>query len=147
MLIPMVLFAVLMLAQPAIVLFDRMVMEAAASEGCRMLETLPAGREDEACAYIERRLAAIPATETFHAGSWEIEVEGGEESEAASVRIAHGLRPLPLIGAGMGLLGMTQGGLYRQEVSRSASVRDEWVVVSEFGADAHAWMDRWEEKA
>ncbi|MFR4802849.1 MAG: hypothetical protein ACLT98_05720 [Eggerthellaceae bacterium] len=70
----------------------------------------------------------------FHGGEWEIEVEGGEGSEYVRVRIEHGLRPLPLVGAAMGFLGLTDGtGLYRQEVRAEMSPHDDWLVGSEFG--------------
>lgn len=147
-LMPMILLAILLLAQPAIVLYDRAVMEAAASEGCRILETLSSEDEDAARAAIERRLSAIPDVDIFHSSAWTIEISGGEGSAQASVRIEHSLRPLPLIGAGMGFIGLADAnGLFVQEVSRTTEVLDEWVIESRFGADIEAWIDRWEEKA
>ncbi len=147
-LMPMILLAILLLVQPAIVLYDRAVMEAAASEACRILETLSSEDEEAARAAIERRLSAIPDVDIFHSGAWTIEISGGEGSAQASVRIEHSLRPLPLIGAGMGFMGLADAsGLFVQEVSRTTEVLDEWVVESRFGADVEAWIDRWEEKA
>ena len=147
-LMPVILLAMLMLAQPAIVLYDRAVMEAAASEGCRVMETLAPGDEDAARAAIERRLDAVPDAPIFHVGSWTVELSGGEGQERASVRIEHALKPLPLIGAGMGFLGLTgPGGLFIQDAYRQTEVLDSWVVESRLGADAGAWIERWEEKA
>lgn len=147
-LLPVVLLAMLMLAQPAIILYDRAVMEAAASEGCRVLETLAPGNEDAARAAVERRLSAIPDAPIFHEGAWTIELSGGEGQQRASVRIEHGLRPLPLIGVGMGFLGLTgPGGLFVHDAFRETSVIDDWVVESRLGADVQAWIERWEEKA
>lgn len=144
---PVVLLGVLMLVQPAIVLYDRMVMESAASEACRLLKTLHPDDVDASREYIERRLDAIPQVDAFHGDEWAIEVEGGEGSEYVRVRIEHGLRPLPLIGAAMGFLGLTDGtGLYRQEVRAEMSSYDDWLVGSEFGVDPSAWSNRWEEK-
>ena len=147
-LMPVILLAMLLLAQPAIILYDRAVMEAAAAEGCRMLETLAPGDEDAARAAVERRLDAIPDAPIFHSGGWTIELSGGEGREYASVRIEHALEPLPLMGAGMGLLGLTgPGGLFTHDAFRQTEVVDAWVVESCLGADAEAWIGRWEEKA
>ena len=147
-LMPTVLLAMLLLAQPAIVLFDRAVMEAAAAEGCRMLETLAPGDEGAARAAVERRLSAIPDAAIFHSGPWNVELLGGEGQDRASVRVEHALKPLPLIGAGMGLLGLTDAdGLYRRDAHKEAQTVEGWVAESRHGSDAAAWVSRWEEKA
>lgn len=147
-LVPLVLACLLLLVQPAIVLYDRAVMEAAASQGCRLLETRATQSEEDAEAFVRRRLAAIPDTEIFHAGTWDIEVEGAEGSAEVRVRIEHVLDPLPLAGVAMATMGMTDGcGLYRQEAECRSKVRDEWLMESKNGADPEAWMQRWEEKA
>ena len=71
-----------------------------------------------------------------------------ETDQCVSVRISHGYRPLPLVGQGMGLLGLVGGnGLVRQEVFREMSIHDEWALESEFGLSYESWIDRWEEKA
>ena len=147
MLLPAFLLLMLVAVQPGIALYDRIVMEAAAAQGCRLLETLPEDRADEARDFVLRRLAAVPSVDVFHVGAWEVELSGGSQAEACSVRISHALRPLPIIGAGMGFLGIAQGGLYRQEAFREEPVRDEWVLASEHGADVSAWIARWEEAA
>ncbi|MDO4442830.1 MAG: pilus assembly protein [Slackia sp.] len=145
---PLVLACILLLVQPGIVLYDRAVMESAASEGCRLLETRASQSEEDARAFIERRLDAIPDTDVFHAGSWDIEVRGSQDDEEVAVSIAHFLDPLPLIDAALGFAGLVdRAGLYRQEVTHVATVRDEWLMKSENGADPQAWMQRWEEKA
>ena len=147
-LVPLVLACLLLLVQPAIVLYDRAVMEAAASQGCRLLETRATQSEEEVEAFVRRRLAAIPDTEIFHAGTWDIEVEGAEGSAEVRVRVGHVFDPLPLAGVGMAMAGMTDGsGFYRQEAQCRSKVRDEWLMESENGADPEAWMKRWEEKA
>lgn len=144
---PVVLLGILMLVQPAIVLYDRMVMEAAASEACRLMKTLHPDDAASSQGYIERRLKSIPRVDVFHAGEWVVDLEGGEGFQDVRVRIEHGLRPLPVIGAAMGFFGLTDGsGLYRQEVCKEMSLHDDWLVNSEFGFDARAWSSRWEEK-
>lgn len=145
---PSILLAMLLLTQPAIILFDRAVMESAAAEGCRMLETLAPGSEDEARRAVERRLSAIPDVGIFHAGPWSVELSGGEGQGRAVVEIAHSLRPLPLVGVGMRAAGLVDAdGMIRQSVVKDAETTEEWVAKSRLGADMGAWVDRWEEKA
>lgn len=149
MIIPLLLTGMLIALQPAIVLYDRLVMEAAASEGCRVIETLPSADADVAREYVERRLAAIPGISVFHSGDWNVEVAGaGQQGECVSVRISHELEPLPLIGAGMGMVGLAgSDGMFRQEVFRETSQHDIWALRSEFGLDFQVWVQRWDEKA
>ena len=137
-LIPALLLGLVIAVQPGIVLFDRVVMESAA-----------AADEGEVVEYVQRRLGAVPAVSAFHEGLWDIEVQGaGQSGQCVSVRISHGYRPLPLVGQGMGLLGLVGGnGLVRQEVFREMSIHDEWALESEFGLSYESWIDRWEEKA
>ena len=148
-LIPALLLGLVIAVQPGIVLFDRVVMESAAAEGCRALETASAADEGEVVEYVQRRLGAVPAVSAFHEGLWSVEVQGaGQSGQCVSVRISHGYRPLPLVGQGMGLLGLVGGnGLVRQEVFREMSIHDEWALESEFGLSYESWIDRWEEKA
>ena len=149
MLIPIVLVGMLIAVQPAIVLYDRIVMEAAAAEGCRVLETLPESDMATVRDYVLRRLDAVPAIPAFHVGSWSVEVTGaGQQSQRVSVRISHAYEPLPLMGAGMQLVGLAQGdGLARQEVFRETRPHDEWALGSEFGLNFGDWVQRWEDKA
>lgn len=149
MLIPIVLVGMLIAVQPAIVLYDRIVMEAAAAEGCRVLETLPESDASEAREYVLRRLDAVPKVPAFHVGAWSVEVTGaGQQSQRASVRISHAYEPLPLMGAGMRVVGLARGdGLARQEVFREELVHDEWALHSEFGLQFGEWVQRWEDKA
>lgn len=144
---PLLLVGLLLLLQPAIILYDRAVMEAAASSGCRLLETRSSQSDEEVRAFIERRLDAIPRVEVFHAGRWDVRFDGTQESEQVSVSISHVLKPLPLVGAALGIAGLAdEGGMYRQEVACSASVRDEWLMNSEKGCDPKAWIERWNDK-
>lgn len=146
-LVPLLLVGLLLLVQPVIVLYDRAVMEAAASSGCRVLETRSSQTDEEVRAFIERRLDAIPHTEIFHAGQWDIRFDGTQESEQVSVSISHVLKPLPLAGIALGIVDLAEeGGMHRQEVSCSASVRDVWLLHSEKGCDPEAWMERWNDK-
>lgn len=146
-LIPVAMVAILLVLQPAIVLYDRAVMLAAASEGCRLLETRASQSDDEVRAFVERRLEAVPDAPPFHTGAWDIRIEGAEGFDWASVSISHELEPLPLIGAALGFAGLTgEGGRYRQEVECGAAVCDEWLAASGPGRDPAAWISRWNDK-
>jgi hypothetical protein len=134
--------ALLILLQPGIILYDRIVMQAAASQGCRMLLTLPADQTSQAHDAIEAHVAAVPDTEAFHAGTWTIEMSGTGEDECVEVRISHALKPLPLVSGGFGLLGLLDGGgWYHQEVVQRMS-RDEW--LQDAGIDPDGWVSRWD---
>ena len=114
--IPILFLLLLMLMQPGIVLYDRMVMKGAASEACRLLATGSGeyGGAGSSCeAFVRHRLAAVPQHDCFHVHgggcSWRIESTGGEDSGMVTVRIANELKPLPLVGIGMSLVGATNG--------------------------------------
>lgn len=96
-----------LLMQPGILLYDRLVMNAAASEACRLLATKTdaAGDMAESCeAFVRRRLGAVPPVSCFHVHeggcSWEVRLEGDEGSDEVRVSIVNEARPLPLIGVG-----------------------------------------------
>ena len=86
-----VLFTVLLLSvQPGMVLYDRMVMQAAASDACRLaaVKTDAVGDSSQAVeAFVRHRLGAIPPVPCFHVHdggcSWEVSVQGDEHSKRA----------------------------------------------------------------
>lgn len=149
--IPVVLLLLLMLIQPGIVLYDRLVMANAAAEGCRLLATATDSQGDmrQSCeAFVRHRLAAVPQHECFHvheAGcSWNIELIGDETSQEVTVRITNELRPLPLFDAGSRLLGLTNaaGNLeLREEVTMQ--VQPGWVASSKLGLSPSSWIGAW----
>lgn len=134
--LPVLLVAILLLLQPGILLYDRMVMQAAAAEGCRLLATRTdaQGSMDEACeAYVRHRLGAIPQQDCFHvhdgaAGcSWEISLSGDERAQTVEVAIANEVKPLPLLDAAAGLLGMVnEKGNLEVEVRAQAPAQPGW---------------------
>ena len=128
--IPIAFLLLLLLVQPAIVLYDRTVMENAALETCRLLCTSDAGTS-VAKDFVRRRLSAVPETELFHkhAGgcSWEITLSGGPASAEARVKIATRLKPLPLLAQLSQVAGMCDGeGYWRLEVEETLPVRAPW---------------------
>ena len=143
--LPVLMLLMLMLLQPAIVLYDRMVMSSAAAEGCRLLSTSgPADRE--ACEdYVRRRLSAIPQADPFHihggACSYSIEMTGDEGSSEVSVRIGNRLRPLPLLDVTLSVAGVTDAdGALPIAVESSAPTQPDWVGDSDEGRDPGGWV-------
>ncbi|MDR3136873.1 MAG: pilus assembly protein [Coriobacteriales bacterium] len=133
-LIPLLLLLLLILIQPVIMLYNLMIMENAATEGCRLLATRTiqgAYSQDKYEGYVKRRLAAIPPMDIFHAhvGSttWNIELMGDETNAEVGVRIINKLRPLPLLGWGEQLLGLCDSdGYLTQEVLATMPTQPSW---------------------
>lgn len=134
--LPVLMLLVLMLLQPAIVLYDRMVMQAAAAEGCRLLATSTSslGSMESACEeFVRHRLGAIPQQDCFHVHdgtsgcSWDISITGNESSQTVEVSISGEIRPLPLLDGVSTLLGLVneRGNLVVQ-VSATALTQPEW---------------------
>jgi hypothetical protein len=150
-LIPLLFLLLLMLCQPMILLYNRMVMENAANEGCRLLATKTAQgaySEDKYEGYIKRRLAAIPPVDIFHARvgerSWEIEQTGDENSAVVTVRILNRVKPLPLIGWGAELAGMCdERGYLTQEVVARGWSQPEWTWDDGVGTPQD-WVEQWD---
>lgn len=148
--IPVVFLLLLLLLQPGILLYDRIVMNAAAAEACRMLATgspgsVADGSFEEA---VRRRLGAIPQQENFHcheAGcSWAIGFSGDEGSSEARVSIGGRVKLLPLLDAGAALLGIADDeGTIGLSVQVATPTQDAWVAGSEFGLDPGAWVGKW----
>ena len=151
--LPVLMVLLLLLIQPGIVLYDRMVMQAAAAEGCRLLATSTdsLGAMDEACeAFVRHRLGSVPQQECFHVHegangcSWRIQLIGDESSETVEVRIENELRPLPLLDAGAALLGMTDAaGNLHLETTVSLPAQPAWVDGAEAGRDPAGWIGAW----
>lgn len=150
-LIPVLCCVLLLLLQPSIYLYDRMVMQAAASDACRLLATKTSAAgdmTDAARAFVQHRLGAVPQTSIFHvhegACSWDIQLEGDESWGGVSVTITNELRPLPLIDAAGALLGFTNAsGNLHIEVSCSQATQPSWVQNSPLGMSPGAWIGAW----
>lgn len=149
--IPVIFLLLLLLLQPGILLYDRLVMSAAAAEGCRMLVTGSSAYGAGADAYeaaIRRHLGAIPQQENFHCHqggcSWQIELSGDEGSAEVQVRITGRVKLLPLLDMGGTLLGMGDGaGTIELAVESRAPTQNDWVAASELGLSPAAWVGEW----
>ncbi len=140
-LIPVMFTALLVLLQPAMLLFGRVAMQHAASEGCRYLLT---ASEQDAVASIERHLDAVPDIPVLHVGEWDVDVGAGVDS--VTVRISHGVRPLPVIGVFVRAAGaLDSRGLMVQEVVCTMPARAPWLADGSAPCDPSAWPQRWEE--
>lgn len=150
-LMPVLFVGLLLLVQPGILLYDRIVMGAAASEACRLLATKTdvAGDMGESCeAFVRHRLGAVPPVACFHVHdggcSWDIVLEGDEQSETVRVVIRNEARPLPLLDAGGILLGLVNGaGNFEIEVAAEQQTQPAWVDSSELGRDPAGWVGGW----
>jgi Flp pilus assembly protein TadG len=155
--IPLLFALTLLLLQPGICLYSRMVMGSAAAEGCRLLATKTQQGEhsgDKYEGYINRRLAAIPPIDLFHvssgggnsggSGTWEITTEGDENSSHVSVKISNRLSPLPLLGLPAALLGLCdEDGYIKQVVEVSMPTQPSWVWENN-GDGPEGWVTQWD---
>lgn len=148
MLIPVLLAVILLLVQPGIVLYDRIVMKDAAAQGCRVLATLSAD-DGTAEAFVRRRLGSVPQQDAFHVHggdgcSWRIEFAGGPASDKVAVTVGNEIKPLPLIGFGAALLGVVNdAGNLEFEVRVEMPVRDGWLAGVSAGSDPSSWIGAW----
>ncbi len=150
-LIPVLFMGLLLLVQPGILLYDRIVMNGAASEACRLLATKTdaAGAMQESCeAFVRHRLGAVPPVSCFHVHeggcTWDIRLEGDESSGKVSVTIENQARPLPLLDVAGALLGaVNKRGNFVVRVSCSQPVQPAWVEGAPAGDDPAGWIGAW----
>lgn len=148
-LIPLLFLLLLMLIQPGILLYNRIVMQNAATEGLRLLSTradIGSYSAQKYEGYVERRLASIPAIDIFHVGgtgdTWDIELTGADASDEVSIRITNTLKPLPLLDFGAVLLRLTDtNGYLVQEVEVSGPTQPDWVWSG--GGSPSEWAAQW----
>lgn len=136
-----VLFALFgLLLQPALLLYDRCIMNAAAAEGCRLLATNTSD-ETSVRAFVERRLDAIPKVAVFHMDEdWNI-TWSSEQSGAASMCIVNHVEPLPLFGIVAGLANdIDENGAIEQRVEASCASVPEWARSDYAPA---SWIGAW----
>lgn len=144
--LPILMLLFLMMLQPAICLYDHIVMRGAAAEGCRLLTTASADASSTNEDYIRRRLSAIPDIPIFHIHSgecsYEIEMTGNEASEQVSVRITNEVKPLPLLDIAMSLASaLNDGGNLELEVEVVSATQPSWAASSGEGDMPKDWVN------
>lgn len=148
-LIPVALLLLILLIQPGILLYNRMIMESAAAEGCRLLATRSEayGSTDSYEATIRRHLGSIPQQENFHVHqascSWKIVLEGSEQTAQVKVSIENQVKPLPFFDFVAQSMGLTnEEGNFVQSVEVQRECRQSWVQESEDGINPRDWVYR-----
>ncbi|MBQ3106828.1 MAG: pilus assembly protein [Eggerthellaceae bacterium] len=147
--LPLLMTVFLLMAQPALILYDKMVMSAAAAEACRLMATLPASQKDLCEDFVRRRLGAVPPHQCFHVHaegkcSWEVDVQGDEAASAVSVTIKNKVKPLPLLDVTAVLLGLVDDeGFLPVVVCMSMPTQPAWVAGSANGEAPSDWVGDW----
>ena len=130
-LLPILLVIFGLLLQPAVLLYNRCVMQSAAAETCRLIETNVAS-DATVRAYAQRRLGAIANAAVFHEGGaqgWEVSWTGAELDDAVEVTIVNHVKPLPLLGIVAGLTEhVDSDGLIVQTVKVESSLAPAWAA-------------------
>lgn len=131
--------------QPAILLYNKSVMTAAAAEGCRLVATNTASKA-AVKAYVKRRLGGIPNASVFHIGgkgSWKVSYSEPNAKGKVAVKIVNKSRPLPLFGVVAGL-GNTidKKGRVKQTVKVKSSSLPAWACKT--GKSPAEWIGEWE---
>lgn len=147
--LPVLMVLFLLLLQPGIILYDRIVMEGAAAEGCRLIASSAQPGEAEEN-YIRRRLSAVPQTDIFHIHdqgcTWVITFDGNEDSQEVGVRISTEAMPLPLIGTAVRVLGLGgPHGNLQIEVEARMRTKDAWIESSPDGPRPSGWIPKEED--
>jgi len=137
--LPVLMLLMALLVQPVCVLFTQTIMRHTAAECVRVLAT----SEDQAMvrAYALRRLRAVPDASLFHVGGsrdWQVFAERTDAGQSARVRIAGHVRPLPLFGVAVDLLGTRDREGTRLEVEVKEQIRPRWL-----GGTYEDWVASW----
>lgn len=143
--LPVIMVLVLLVLQPGILLYDRIVMEGAAAEACRLLATAPADQTPICRDYVLRRLSAVPQADIFHVHTsgctWDVRLTGDEASGAVQAEITTEVQPLPLVGSAAALLGAcNEQGNVVVSVSCTRNVQPDWV---DMGSGPEGWVGSW----
>lgn len=139
-LLPSLLFIIGLMAQPICIFYTRTVMNAAASEGARLVLTQSNRvNKDDIDAFILRRLRAIPPVAIFHEGGdegWEVEL--GESEKLIEITITSKIKPLPLFGIFSAALTGASGGLGTISVHVAEPLRPGWL-----SGGYEDWVEQW----
>ena len=145
--IPVACLLVLIMLQPALLLMNHVVMECVANDVCRFMVTQPLESSNQKVhEYALRRLNAVPDISVLHKGEWDVQVYYDEESRELNVAIAHAVKPLPLIGVGLGFIGaLDMRGCVSQQVVVKRVLHSDWEYGQ--GLDPQTWITEREGKS
>lgn len=142
--VTILLFIIIILLQPAVVLYDRIVVNNAAAETCRILVTNPVGFTAEGKSkdgsyharhiknFVLRRLRAIPRADFFMYGQPKIEIEGDDADATKGVRVKVTIHAKPVgVGSLLLKLGMITG--TREGIVISSECKAQGAVMSDDG--------------
>lgn len=137
-LLPILLFIVVLLAQPLCLLYTRAHMASAAAEALRVNATTQDATE--VTSFIQRRLSAIPKLDIFHTGGpddWQIEVQGSA-TKHGSISITGHVKPFPVFYLFVSLAGLTDHEGLKLTVTTSSDVQPSWLE-----GNYAQWQELW----
>lgn len=137
--LPVIMLLLALLVQPVCVLFTQTIMRHTAAECARVLAT--SGDQAATCSYALRRLRAVPDASLFHVGGqrdWRVQAERSKDGKSVRILITGHVRPFPLFGVALDLLGPRDhdGTLLEAEVEERT--RPDWL-----GGDYDDWAASW----
>lgn len=147
--IPVIFLLLLLLIQPGILLYDKMIMISAASECTRVLSTCSEENKTQICdSFLRRRLSAIPQQDNFHVHSsdcsYKFDFIGNQSSDTVEVKVRNEVKPIPLIGFLSGILGiLNSNDNFELNVSANCKTRPEWCQNSPLGSNVERWVGGW----
>lgn len=142
--LPLLLALFALLLQPAVLLYDRCVMQSAAAETCR-LAALGSCSDEATRAFAMRRLEVLPALDLFRtdACAWEVQLGGGEGSGSASVCIKGHVKTLPLLGITASSMTEAAGdGCALMRCELASTLHPAW--IGDEAASPSEWIRQWE---
>lgn len=142
--LPVLFFAFALLLQPAVVLYDRCVLQSAAAEACRLQATQSCS-EGALKAFVERRLAVLPALDLFHKAEcpWNVSVEGGGLPASVTVSIEGHMKTLPLVGIVATTITRPAGdGCALVSCAATSDLGPSW--LGEGSGGPGEWVSRWD---
>ncbi|MBO7674074.1 MAG: pilus assembly protein [Atopobiaceae bacterium] len=126
--LPAIMLLLALLVQPVCVFFTQTLMRHTAAECVRVLAT--SGDQAATRAYALRRLRAVPDASLFHVGGqrdWQVFAERSGDGKTGRVRIVGHVRPLPLFGVVVDLLGRRDDEGIVLEVEVGERIRPMWL--------------------
>lgn len=142
--LPILFFVFALLLQPAVLIYDRCVMQSSAAEACRLQATRSCS-EGALKTFVERRLASLPSLDLFHtaACSWSVAVEGGGCGAVATVSVEGHVKTLPLVGITASALADDAGdGCALLRCEATSTLSPSWLDSA--SGEPEEWISQWD---